>query len=185
MIRIRPATPRDAEGVARTHVASWKGAYRGIFDNAYLDGLDWSQRYDFWSMELAQPPIDRRGTWVAIEENTVLGFASVGPARDADRQFAGSWELYGIYLLPDRWGEGLGRDLLQESLNSLSGDITEVSLWVLGANVRARRFYERQGFVADGSEKLEQLGGRTVNEMRYRRRANGVRGLPSSPGRAV
>ena len=43
-----------------------------------------------------------------------------------------------------------------------------VVLWVLADNARARRFYERAGFAADGSSKiLTGLGG--VLEIRYTR----------------
>jgi RimJ/RimL family protein N-acetyltransferase len=41
-------------------------------------------------------------------------------------------------------------------------------LWVLAGNARARRFYERAGFAADGAENvLTGLGG--VLEVRYAR----------------
>ena len=41
-------------------------------------------------------------------------------------------------------------------------------LWVLVANERARRFYERAGFHADGPVVDFEVGGATLPEMRYR-----------------
>ena len=45
----------------------------------------------------------------------------------------------------------------------------ESVLWVLPGNVRARRFYERAGWTADGAEKISEVFGVTVPEVRYRR----------------
>ena len=44
------------------------------------------------------------------------------------------------------------------------------SLWVLADNERARRFYKRHGFEPDGVEKIEEIGGKPLTEVRYRRR---------------
>nr|WP_245816696.1 hypothetical protein [Lentzea albidocapillata] len=41
-------------------------------------------------------------------------------------------------------------------------------LWVFDENPRARRFYERLGFRADGLVKTEAIGGAELTEIRYR-----------------
>jgi RimJ/RimL family protein N-acetyltransferase len=43
-----------------------------------------------------------------------------------------------------------------------------VTLWVVEANARARRFYERQGFRPDGSTKTARMSGTEAIEVRYR-----------------
>jgi RimJ/RimL family protein N-acetyltransferase len=40
---------------------------------------------------------------------------------------------------------------------------------VLESNARARRFYDRAGWTADGSAKQEEIAGSPVTEVRYRR----------------
>ena len=40
-------------------------------------------------------------------------------------------------------------------------------LWVHPANQRARRFYERNGWVADGNERRQDVLGVEVPEVRY------------------
>jgi ribosomal protein S18 acetylase RimI-like enzyme len=46
---------------------------------------------------------------------------------------------------------------------------SEVILWVLEDNPRARRFYEREGWALDGSRKDDEFLGVPVTEVRYRR----------------
>ena len=41
-------------------------------------------------------------------------------------------------------------------------------LWVQDANTRARRFYEKGGWVADGALKTEDVWGTPVHQLRYR-----------------
>jgi len=167
--KIRLASSADAEAVARVHVASWQATYRGLLPDEYLDGLQWERRYDFWSKELARPGITGSQTWVLVSDLGLVGFASAGPARDSDRHSPKCWELYGIYLLPDQWGQGNGRRLTDKVLEETPDGVSDVSLWVLAGNRRARGFYERQGFGPDGHERSDVIGGREVVEVRYLR----------------
>ncbi len=89
-----------------------------------------------------------------------------GAARDDDLP-GGTSEVYAIYVHPDAWSTGAGRALMTEALVQL-GDVAVV-LWVLEDNHRARRFYERAGFVADGSRKHAEMPGGPIPEVRYRR----------------
>jgi len=51
---------------------------------------------------------------------------------------------------------------------------SEVVLWVLKENERARVFYEAQGFEADGAARVEVLrDGTELHEVRYRRSSGG------------
>lgn len=177
MTHIRRAVPTDAEGVAKVHVASWQAAYQDILPADFLDGLRWERRFEFWSEALMAPDTDDHRTWVSTVGGEVVGFAATGPARDEDRSAAGTYEFYGIYLLPDQWSLGVGRTLAQTALSELPEATVDVSLWVLAQNQRARRFYERLGFVTDGQQRVETFGGREVSEVRYLRR----RDHPLSP----
>jgi hypothetical protein len=42
-------------------------------------------------------------------------------------------------------------------------------LWVLASNEQARRFYEAAGWRPDGGAQTIELGGATLEEVRYRR----------------
>lgn len=166
-VQIRPAAVADAGPIAQVHIASWREAYAGVVAEEYLAQLDPTAREEFWRGVLA----DRRdvSVWVAEDEEThrILGFAALGPARDedADRQ---TLEIYSIYLEPAAWGQGVARELMRTVIAAVP-EHAPVTLWVLAANDRARRFYRRHGFSPDGVERLESLGGIDHAEVRYRR----------------
>lgn len=153
---IRKAVLSDAHAVATVHVRSWQHAYKGLVPDSVLDDLSIEQRRSMW--ERAIPSSD---VWVALADDEIVGFATVGPSREPDA----ANELYAIYLLPSAWGTGLARPLAEAAL----GDKQDVALWVFRDNPRARRFYERLGFVADGQEKTETMGSAELAEVRYRR----------------
>jgi RimJ/RimL family protein N-acetyltransferase len=166
VVDIRAATVADAEGIARVHVASWQAAYAGLLSDEFLDALHWTDRVDAWRERLTDDP-SVVGTWLLLADGTVVGFASAGPARDVDRQSAACWELYGVYLDASVWSRGWGKLLASHVLSAMPDDVRDVSLWVLAGNARARRFYERLGFVLDGTTKTDVIGGREVLELRY------------------
>jgi GNAT superfamily N-acetyltransferase len=71
-----------------------------------------------------------------------------------------------LHVHPSRWGEGLGGLLHDAAVAELrSHGHARAGLWVIEANARARRLYERRGWVFDSScEPIEYLG---VHEVRY------------------
>lgn len=169
-MNIRPAAPDDATAVAAVHVASWQGAYRGVFPDDVLDGPELAvSRLGQWQRILGEP---RPGAVDLVAEDgaaQVVGLLHAGATRDDDGgpQTA---EVFAIYASPDAWGTGAGRELMTAALDRFrAAGYTDVTLWVLDSNERARRFYERAGFTPDGATKDDVLGGTPVTEVRYRR----------------
>ena len=97
----------------------------------------------------------------------VTGFASIGEVRDEDLMPQKFFELYAIYVAPEYWDLGVGRALWKAALASVPSGAGGVSLWVLTQNERGRRFYQRTGFMPDGTRHVENIGGMDVEEMRY------------------
>jgi GNAT superfamily N-acetyltransferase len=169
-VEVRRAGPADAAPIAVVHVRSWQGAYRGLLSQEYLDGLDPADRIERWQRRLEQDGWPAAGTVVAVSGGQVGGFANFGPTRDADAGGARVGEITAIYVLPEAWGAGLGRSLMTVAVSYLAAAGYETAaLWVLESNARARRFYDRAGWTADGSAKQEEIAGSPVTEVRYRR----------------
>ena len=67
--------------------------------------------------------------------------------------------------MPEEWGSGLARTLHDRALEGTRElGANEGSLWVVEQNPRARRFYEREDWRADGQKKSNPFG---VDELRY------------------
>lgn len=75
-------------------------------------------------------------------------------------------EIVAIHSLPESWGTGLGHDMLTEALKQIGG--RPVYLWAFKENARARRFYEKNGFHWDGSERVSEFD--SALEVRYVRK---------------
>ena len=183
-VDIRPARPGDGEAIARVHVDSWRAAYRDLLPVAVLDGLSAAQRTRHWDRVLLPASMDR--VVVAERDGEVVGFGHVGPARDAEVVGFGhvgpardadvdptTGQLATIYLRPEFWGSGVGRRVHEAALAELAGlGYRHVVLWMLSTNVRAARFYRRQGWERDGGIRVQQFGGAVVIDHRL------ARGLP-------
>ncbi len=66
--------------------------------------------------------------------------------------YDGCW-LHGLYVVPERWG-GEVASVLHDAVVAALSDCPELHLWVLTENRRARRFYERRGWRADGTSRV-------------------------------
>jgi ribosomal protein S18 acetylase RimI-like enzyme len=166
MVTVRPATVADAPAMGRLVVRAWQAAYRGHMPDDYLDGLRAEDRAAYWDSVLRRE--DLRGVvLVADQHGEVVGMVAAGPSPDPQ----GAGELFAINVDPDHWGSGAGRALLGAAQVELERmGFVESVLWVLPGNARARRFYERAGWAADGAERTSEVFGVTVAEVRYRRR---------------
>jgi ribosomal protein S18 acetylase RimI-like enzyme len=153
--------------MAEVHIQTWRDAYRDSLPPAFLAALSVEVRETFWRDELHALAPDRR-PWVAESSGEVVGFVSVGAARDeAVQPFTG--EVYALYVLPDCWDQGVGRTLLAHAEHDLNAHgYDDAVLWVLAENQRARTFYEMAGWHADGAIKHDSIGGREISEVRYR-----------------
>lgn len=166
-MEVRAATIADLEAVAAVHVRSWQRAYRDLLPDAYLDALSVERRRDVWGRILADTDLPRRGAFVLQQGLDIVGFVHVAPTRDGDLPVS-TGEVTALYLVPSAWGVGGGRQLLDAAKASLTAaGFAAAPLWVLEANLGARRFYERQGWAPDGARKVDDRGDLVLVEVRY------------------
>jgi ribosomal protein S18 acetylase RimI-like enzyme len=166
-VTVRGATADDARLIAEVHVASWRWAYRGQVTDRILDELSVDEREAMWRRSIAE---GKGRTAVAIDPaGDVIGFVETGPAGDDDADER-TGEVYAIYVLEDAAGSGIGTALLRRGEDDLRSDgYRRVTLWVLTSNVRAHRFYERNGWVFDGRRSTYRVGEVDLPILRYAR----------------
>ncbi|WP_327254023.1 GNAT family N-acetyltransferase [Streptomyces sp. NBC_01244] len=174
-LRIREMTEPDIDAVAAVRMSAWRHAYAGLMPQAYLDGLDAAAFAEQRRAAFADPSGVVSNLVAEGPDGAVLGWAAFGPATSTDPEGTApdEGELYALYARPDVIGTGVGRTLLTEVLRR--APYPAVRLWVVEGNARARRFYERAGFLPDGGELVEYADGSPVPELRYRRAAAATR----------
>lgn len=147
-VTYRPAATSDAVIAAHMHRECWREAYTPIVGASRL-----SAQLDNPAYQLEQTQRWRAGILdgppriLAVANGEPIGFASAGPSRDDPP--VRDLELYALYVREAWYGAGVGRRLLHEVIGDRAA-----SLWVLEANARARGFYDRHGFRADGALKV-------------------------------
>ncbi|CAD0097231.1 unnamed protein product [Aureobasidium mustum] len=183
VIAIRTATLADAEAIARIHVAAWRAAYINIVPQTHLDNLCLNDRVKLWQRILSDPET-HAGILIAeatkytkrCPRNSLLGFASFGPAAAAAAAAASSTreaELRAIYIDPESWGEGIGQKLWQAvERHFLAARYETVVVRVLAGNKRAIKFYRAVGFGenVDGGTGEIEIEGKKLGVLRLRKR---------------
>jgi ribosomal protein S18 acetylase RimI-like enzyme len=158
-------------------VASWRAAFTGLVPQDFLDAMDPVSIATSWTESIAAGR--SRLHVAAAADGEIVGYAGVGPERDpAAPPHTG--ELYALFVHPSSWGSGAGTALTDAAVDDLAGaGCTEVWLWVLEANVRARAFYRRYGFTETADRTHSSLN--NLPEVRLRldlRTANTQQGRP-------
>jgi ribosomal protein S18 acetylase RimI-like enzyme len=154
-VRLRLAAVQDARAVAEVHLAGSVWAYRGLLPDDVVAARTVGDREEQWRAGLSAHRSDGGGALVAEgPAGRIVGFVAFGAAGDehAAAPPPGAGEVYAIYLLEEAAGRGIGRRLLAGAVDELRvAGFRHAVLWVLETNSRARRFYERAGWRADGA----------------------------------
>jgi putative acetyltransferase len=127
---LRAVEPTDMDGVADLWVAAWKTT--GL-------PIDFDARRAWLVAWLARLAREDAAILVGVDaEGRPTGLVTVDPKTGAVDQ---------LCVAPDERGGGLARALIDEAKRR-SPDVVDLEVKV--ANPRARRFYEREGFVGVG-----------------------------------
>ena len=181
-LTIRPATPYDAQAIARIRVQGWRFAYQGLISQDYLDSLSVAKDTKRMRGYLSQfpqnsPPSrsapvqssdgEKRSFMLAVRDDAVLGFCRFSATPDkidhAEKAIPGetiNGRLHSLYIDPDALGQGVGHVLMSHTLSTFAAwGCERANLWVLEGNSRAISFYERQGWRCTGATKVDQSFG--------------------------
>jgi L-amino acid N-acyltransferase YncA len=164
-VHLRRATLEDAAGIARVYLEGWQEAHAEVVPPEYLTCMRARGREEFWRAELQVEAADRK-PWVALIDESVVGFASGGLAATGEggREVA---EVYQIAVEPGH-GSGIGEGLLRHVLRDFREHGFERAVtWVVTGNMKERTSLERQGWRRDAATRIEDCGGVQVEQVRY------------------
>ena len=151
-------------------MASWRCQYAGVVPDPVLGELSspeavgrWEER---WRESISNPPTSRHRVLVAVSggagpasPRVVVGFASAGPATDADRWPGTDAELYELRVQPSLTRQGHGGRLLHAAADTLAEDgFHTACTWTLEADLVMRVFLEASGWALDGARADLDVG---------------------------
>lgn len=168
---VRPAVPQDAAEIARIQVVTWRTAYRSVLPRAVLDDWDADAAKTTWRAAITAPPTRAHGVLVALERNTMVGFAAFGPPEltaGEQQDPAGPTTEISTLLVEPRWGRrGHGSRLLAAVADLAAGSgAARLQVWLLEDDLVSAGFYESAGWAPDGWARTLDTGDGPVREVR-------------------
>lgn len=155
----RPPELEDVLPLARMVDQAWRATYASMLPEQFWDTYPTAQRVSDLLGSITDPA--QRGL-VAEADGALVGWAVRGPSRSSTVGIepARRTEMYSLYVHAP--GAGLGQRLLDELLGTEPAE-----LWIFEANVRAQRFYERNGFYPEGARHIYRPASADLPEVRF------------------
>jgi putative acetyltransferase len=145
-VQLRPYRPADEDAAIALWLQTWQQAYPTI---------DFAARVAWWRERWRGELVPKTAIVVAELEAALIGFVTIDASGYLDQ----------LVVAPDHWGSDIAAALVNEAkLLSPHG----ITLLVNTDNVRAIRFYQRNGFVGAGDD-VNPTSGRPVLKMAWNR----------------
>ena len=158
--KVRDGRQEDATDLAILFAQSWRGAYAGIIPDIDIQRMIDSRSCAYWQNFLAHSD----GLIVIEAQDTVAGYATLGPARTKG-DYEG--ETYEFYIAPIYQGLGLGEILFEAARNRLEiAGKRGLIVWALADNERAHAFYQRRGGIRSAQAR-QKFSGKTLAKTAY------------------
>jgi putative acetyltransferase len=143
---LRPYRAEDEDAAIALWLETWRQAYPEI---------DFAARVDWWRERWRGELVPNAAIMVAEQAAALIGFVTIDRNGYLDQ----------LVVAPGHWGSELGNALVAEA-KRLSPD--RITLLVNADNMRAIRFYQRNGFV-DAGDDVNPTSGRAVRRMAWKR----------------
>jgi GNAT superfamily N-acetyltransferase len=171
-VSVRPARADDAAAVALVQAVTWRTAYRALLPLDLLDSWDGDAAEASWRTAVTSPPTPAHGVLVAVERDTVVGFAAYGPPEvtpDESPHPEGPTTEVVTLLVEPRWGRrGHGSRLLAAVVDlARATGAARLQAWLPESDAASAGFYESAGWARDGWVRTLDTGGDPLREVRW------------------
>lgn len=142
----------DEVTLAHIQTESWKAAFKDILSPEILTKYANADKATMMYRRLLEQNIGN-GYLLKVEEKPHC-IAWWDTTREKD--MPGYAELICIHSLPNQWRKGYGSKMMDTVLHDIAiAGYRKVMLWVFEENERARKFYEKKGFILTGKVKSD------------------------------
>jgi GNAT superfamily N-acetyltransferase len=155
---VRRARPADTDAMAALTLASWQTQPTDLLPAEALEAVSLDAVAADWREAVSAPPSMRHVVLVALEADTVVGYAVLAPSRDPDSD-GQSGEIGDLVVREDRTRHGHGSRLLSAAVDTLreTGG-GELLVWVAVGDDARMAFLASAGLVADGASRTLEGG---------------------------
>ncbi len=165
--QIRRAGLEDIEELSHVHVESWKEAYGHFLPEQVFDMVTPENRAERLKETIENSYSE---TAVLTDGDRIIGSITAGACRDETCENTG--ELWGMYLRPGYWRQGLGTMLVKWALKRLKEKgYQRAALWVFEDSHGSRNFYEQLGFKEEGTVRSTKID-ESIRVLRYSKELN-------------
>ena len=148
--------------MAHVQLVTWQAAYADLLPADALD-LPLEQVAAIWLNAIEAPPSPQHRVLVALEQQTVVGFAASVPSEEVP----GAVELSELLVEPRYGRRGHGSRLLAAAVEHWRGDGAPLGLaWAFEADTVVTGFLESAGWALDGMGRGLDTGPRVVHQRR-------------------
>jgi len=147
---IRKVQIGDENTLAYIQTESWKLAFQQILSKEVLEKcINIDKAKEMYTNLL----LNKLGNgWILSVDNMPHCIAYWDKTRDEG--MSDYAELICIHSLQRNWGKGYGSMMLEHVIGDIkAAEFDKVMLWVFEENIRARKFYEKYGFIATEKKK--------------------------------
>jgi GNAT superfamily N-acetyltransferase len=163
---VRIAWADDAPAIAAVQARAWRQSYAGLLPADVLADVDAEAFAQTWRQAIARPPSARHRVLVALERNSVVGFAATAPSDDPDAEPIDG-EVVALHVDPGATGAGHGSRLVSAVADTLRADgFSHARVWVIAGDDALRGFLEPAGWAADGAHRQLDLTGDGTTTLR-------------------
>ncbi len=145
-MRLRRYDAGDEAAAIALWLESWEAAY---------PQLDFAARLDWWRQRWRNELVPSAEILIAETDGQLIGFVTVDPC---------TLYLDQLVVAPPHWGAGVAAALIAEAKRLSPAGL---DLDVNTDNVRAIRFYGKEGFVVSGGG-VNRVSGKPVHRMSWR-----------------
>lgn len=143
---IRQADKQDIPRIAEIIVFGKRVAYRSIFENDFVS-FNELQVVDLYEYYKRNPNI--LDGMLVYDDGIVKGIINGHPEEDK------IFEITDFYVEPFFVRQGIGTLLIRHMIQQIKKKgFQKIILWVIKENVKARKFYEANGFVNSGKTTI-------------------------------
>lgn len=150
---IKRINAEDLADAAMVYSKAWQASHKGIVDDDYLAVHSPAYKQEVLEVEGNKACNE---IYLLRDDGIPVGIIIL------DIELV---EIKSLYISPEYWGKGYGKVFLDFTVDRLKCFET-IFLTVMNKNARARRFYEKYGFVNTGEEKILSVD-KGISELKY------------------